>query len=223
MLTLAKPSIRKFRQLKVLRDDSLQSFQTHWFYDYDQTSNTQDGRNVEKEYYSEQEIMDDIQEWFGLSDEESSSLFDTGIAILREEFFELCFGWRETEEETKLASIVIPKIFSVEHELPTITYTIDAMIDLENLRAELADVYDWEDPRTVDEICDGKEVEFPWSDEELDEYKKEHIVWAFNEEYGKKYDVEINCDDIVSYKETSTGCYFNTYEFDVMRKTRECV
>ena len=83
--------------------------QTHYFGDLDQLSHSQSNEQNESivlDTFEHKDIIDDIQGWFGLSDDERYNMVNLDIAQFRGIYFELWFWENDTKESTELEHLI---------------------------------------------------------------------------------------------------------------------
>ena len=158
--------------------------------------------------HSLEDYLNDIQEWFELSDMEKSELSNYDIVQIHQESLDLFFKENAPQSVKKIADLIIPKIQAIQNNLTDITYMIYSYIEYDDLH----EVFNWVDTRTDDEILKGidKDEEVPWSNQDLLEYEAPKICDSFN----KKYGTNLDADFINSIKPINYGLY----EFKVNRK-----
>lgn len=158
--------------------------------------------------HSFEDYMNDIQEWFELSDMEKYELSNYDIVQLDRGCLELYFRDYPPQDIKKVADLIIPKIEAIKNNHADITYKIQSYIEYDYLH----EVFNWEDTRTDEEVIKGidKDEEVPWSDQDLLEYEAPVICDSFNKEYG----TNLEADFLTSNKDTGYGLY----EFKVNRK-----
>jgi hypothetical protein len=144
-------------------------------------------------------LMQDLSEWFGLTQRQCEELFDLGMIDFIPSTNGECFGFYvNTEDMTPLKQEILPQVNHIlDGNKDSYMYSVRHLIDY----SDLWEMFNW-DP---DEHEDCSEDDLPWGKDIQAEFEVATILWQFNDLDKNKTAVDVH--DIISYKEIFRGTH----------------